>query len=119
MGFHRSHHNFGLTHFNWCCVFHVILPTEPAQITMFSIPTITNASIRIHWVDPEGINNGYRVTITPAEGVLTYINEPDNPGASVTMLTPGKMYNVSVYTLSGLMESSPTQYSFTTQSYSK
>ena len=59
------------------------------------------------------------MTTSPAESVVSLINNPSDPSAYITMLTPGRRYNISVVTTSGEVESEAAVFSFVTQSYSE
>ncbi|XP_022093941.1 tyrosine-protein phosphatase 10D-like isoform X2 [Acanthaster planci] len=80
--------------------------TVPSQITEFATKSTTKTSITVTWNEVVGDKDRYNATINPFEGNLEDRN-PLDPTATFSSLIPGKMYSVSVVTVSGESSSSP------------
>ncbi|XP_038072804.1 tyrosine-protein phosphatase 10D-like isoform X2 [Patiria miniata] len=82
----------------------VIQRTIPSAIIKFVSSTLTKTTITVTWAEVDGNKDGYTVSIDPSEGTLDP-REPLDENATFSGLTPGKMYSISVVTLSGNSES--------------
>nr|3TEU_A Chain A, Fibcon [unidentified] len=78
--------------------------------TDLQVTNVTDTSITVSWTPPSATITGYRITYTPSNGPgepkeLTV--PPSSTSVTITGLTPGVEYVVSVYALKDNQESPP------------
>ncbi|KAI8488819.1 hypothetical protein Bbelb_333370, partial [Branchiostoma belcheri] len=82
---------------------------DPAPVEGIRVLSVGSRNVSLEWQPPEGIYEHFIITVTSDSGENMMVKS-NSLNVTVVDLTPGTMYNITVYTVSGNKESVGTGY---------